>query len=95
MTAQEKLIETLRKEKNLDYLQNRSGQTISSVYYLRPKNAAIVSIPLYWKEVKKGLMPQQFTIFNAAEIICKRADIFKGIFSAATIIEKCLKILNN
>ena len=78
----------------LDYLQNRSGQTISSVYSLRPKNGATVSMPLHWKEVKKGLTPQQFTIFNAAEIISKRADIFKGILGPATNIENCLKKLN-
>ena len=78
----------------LDYLQNRSGQTISSVYSLRPKNGATVSMPLHWKEVKKGLTPQQFSIFNAAEIISKRADIFKGILGPATNIENCLKKLN-
>ena len=78
----------------LDYLQNRSGQTISSVYSLRPKNGATVSMPLYWKEVKKGLTPQQFTIFNAVEIISKRAEIFKGILGPATNIENCLKKLN-
>ena len=78
----------------LDYLQNRSGQTISSVYSLRPKNGATVSMPLHWKEVKKGLTPQQFTIFNAKEIIEKRADIFKAVFGAGVNIETCLKKLN-
>jgi len=78
----------------LDYLQNRSGQTISSVYSLRPKNGATVSMPLYWREVKKGLMPNQFTIFNSAKIISKRADVFKGVLGAATNIENCLKNLN-
>ncbi|MCY7291777.1 MAG: non-homologous end-joining DNA ligase, partial [Ferruginibacter sp.] len=78
----------------LDYLQNRSGQTISSVYSLRPKNGATVSVPLHWKEVKKGLTPNQFTIFNAKEIIEKRADIFKGILGPPTNIENCLKKLN-
>ena len=78
----------------LDYLQNRSGQTISSVYSLRPKNGATVSMPLYWREVKKGLKPNQFTIFNSAKIISKRADVFKGVLGAATNIENCLKKLN-
>ena len=78
----------------LDYLQNRSGQTIACVYSLRPKDGATVSMPLHWKEVKKGLSPKQFTIFNAKEIIEKRADIFKGVLGPATNIEKCLKKLN-
>ncbi len=78
----------------LDYLQNRSGQTIACVYSLRPKDGATVSMPLHWKEVKKGLSPKQFTIFNAKEIIEKRVDIFKGILGPATNIELCLKKLN-
>ena len=78
----------------LDYLQNSSGQTISSVYSLRPKNGATVSMPLHWREVKKGLLPNQFTIFNAAKIISKRVDVFKGVLGSATNIENCLKKLN-
>ena len=78
----------------LDYLQNRSGQTIACVYSLRPKEGATVSMPLHWKEVKKGLTSKQFTIFNAKEIIEKRADIFKGVLGPATNIETCLKKLN-
>ena len=78
----------------LDYLQNRSGQTISSVYSLRPKKGATVSMPLYWKEVKKGLTPQQFTIFNAAKIIAERADLFKPVLGAGINIAGCLKKLD-
>jgi len=78
----------------LDYLQNNSGQTISSVYSLRPNNGATVSMPLHWREVKKGLLPNQFTIFNAAKIISKRVDVFKGVLGLATNIENCLKKLN-
>ena len=38
----------------MDYLQNSKGQTIASVYSLRPKEGATVSTPLLWKEVKTG-----------------------------------------
>jgi bifunctional non-homologous end joining protein LigD len=79
----------------LDFLQNRSGQTISSVYSLRPKKGATVSMPLDWKEVKKGLTPQHFTIFNAVARIKKNPDIFKGILGAGTNIQKCLKLLGS
>ena len=93
-TLERNLKKRVNKKIYLDYLQNRSGQTISSVYSLRPKNGATVSMPLHWKEVKKGLSPNQFTIFNAAETINKRGDIFKGVLGAATNIENCLKKLN-
>jgi len=48
----------------VDYLQNRMGQTLASVYSLRPKKGATVSTPLEWKEVKTGLHPSQFNIKN-------------------------------
>ncbi|MDP4196435.1 MAG: non-homologous end-joining DNA ligase, partial [Bacteroidota bacterium] len=44
----------------LDYLQNRSGQTIAAPYSVRPKPGATVSAPLNWDEVKPGLDPMKF-----------------------------------
>jgi bifunctional non-homologous end joining protein LigD len=63
----------------LDYLQNGKGQTIASVYSLRPRMGATVSAPLKWEEVKKGLTPQLFTIRNIKERVAKTGDIFKGV----------------
>ncbi len=77
----------------LDYLQNRKGQTISSVYSLRPKQGATVSTPLLWKEVKSGLSPKQFTIHNTVERIKKSGDIFKGVLGKGIDLKKCLKNL--
>lgn len=77
----------------LDYLQNRKSQTIASVYSLRPKKGATVSMPLEWKEVKKGLDPKQFTIFNALKRIEKKPDLFKDVLGPGISIEKCLKAL--
>jgi bifunctional non-homologous end joining protein LigD len=77
----------------MDYLQNRSGQTIASVYSLRPKPGATVSAPLLWKEVKKGLSPEQFTINNMLQRIKKTGDIFKGVLGRGIDLKKCLKNL--
>ncbi|MEO5984283.1 MAG: DNA ligase D [Ferruginibacter sp.] len=77
----------------LDYLQNRRGQTIASVYSLRPRIGATVSMPLLWKEVKKGLTPADFTIRNALKRIIKMGDIFKGILGPGIDISKCLNLL--
>ncbi|MEO6491103.1 MAG: DNA ligase D [Ferruginibacter sp.] len=77
----------------LDYLQNRKGQTISSVYSIRPKKGATVSMPLEWKEVKSGLDPQEFSIYNAIKRIKKQPELFKGIFGPAANISNCLKKL--
>ena len=77
----------------MDYLQNRRGQTIASVYSLRPKPGATVSTPLLWREVKKGLSPKQFTIHNTLERVKKVGDIFKGVLGKGIDIAKCLKNL--
>lgn len=63
----------------LDYLQNRSGQTLASVYSVRPKPGATVSMPLFWDEVKSGLKPSDFNIFNAKDRIEKNGDLFKPV----------------
>ena len=100
----EKLPETTTLERNLkkrgnkkiylDYLQNSKSQTIASVYSLRPKNGATVSMPLEWKEVKKGLDPTQFNIFTAAERIRKKPNLFLDVLKTGISIPIALKKLS-
>ena len=78
----------------LDHLQNRRSQTIASVFSLRPKEGATVSMPLDWKELKHGLKPTDFTIYNALKEIPKRAKLFKDVLGPAVNIDKCLKALH-
>jgi bifunctional non-homologous end joining protein LigD len=75
----------------MDYLQNRRGQTIASVYSLRPRTGATVSAPLLWKEVKTGLTPAQFNIHNIKERVRKTGDIFSGVLGKGINLEKSLK----
>ena len=84
-----------KKHIYMDYLQNRRGQTISSVYSLRPKVGATVSTPLLWEEVKPGLSPKQFTIFNTLERVKKMGDLFKGVLGIGIDLEKCLNNLQS
>lgn len=92
------LIRNLKQRGNkmiyLDHLQNRRGQTISSVFSLRPKEGATVSMPLNWKEVKPGLSPRDFTIHNALKEIKKRKDIFTPVLGKGIDLMKCLKVLD-
>ena len=94
-TMQRNLKRRGTKKIYLDYLQNRRSQTISSVYSVRPVKGAWVSMPLQWKDVKKGLKPGDFTIQNALAIIKKKPSLFKGILGPATNIVSCLKKLQN
>ena len=76
----------------LDYLQNRSGQTVASVYSVRPKPGATVSMPLEWDEVKEGLQISDFNIHNAIDRIKKKGDIFAPVLGKGIEMEKVLDI---
>ena len=82
-----------KKKVYLDYLQNRSGQTLAAPYSVRPKPHATVATPLYWDEVKPGLLPQNFTILNVPERLAKIGDIFKGVLGKGIDINKSIKKL--
>jgi bifunctional non-homologous end joining protein LigD len=77
----------------VDFLQNRSGQTLSCAYSLRPKPGATVSTPLDWKEVNHNLHPSQFDINNIMKRLDKKGDLFASVLTGTTNIEKALKIL--
>ena len=85
-----------KRDKNkiyLDYLQNRRGQTLASVYSLRPKEGATVSMPLEWDEVKVGLKPTDFTIHNTLERLKEKGDLFKPILGKGVDMLKVIKKL--
>jgi bifunctional non-homologous end joining protein LigD len=77
----------------LDYLQNKKGQTVASVYSVRPKPGATISTPLLWNEVKSGLSPSMFTIHNFEKRLQKKGDLFQGVLKETINLRKCLKNL--
>jgi bifunctional non-homologous end joining protein LigD len=86
---------SLKKRGNkiyVDYLQNRTGQTLASAYSVRPKPGATVSTPLEWKEVTHNLHPSQFDINNILKRVEKKGDLFADVLTGSTNIEKALKI---
>lgn len=86
------------KRKNkiyLDYLQNRTIQTIAAPYSLRPKPDATASAPLHWEEVKKGLSIQDFTIENMYSRAKEVGDIFKPVLGKGINLKKVLSKINS
>ncbi|KQK26360.1 ATP-dependent DNA ligase [Chryseobacterium aquaticum] len=79
----------------LDYLQNRSGQTLASVYSIRPKEGVSVSMPLEWNEVETGLKPTDYTIYNALERIKAKGDLFKPVLGKGIDMMKALELLED
>ncbi len=78
----------------LDYLQNRAGQTVASVYSVRPKPGATVSMPIEWDELTNDLSIGDFTIKNALKRIEEKGDIFYPVLEKSIDLELTLAKLN-
>ncbi len=79
----------------LDFLQNRAIQTIAAPYSVRPRPGATVSAPLHWEELKKGLLPKNFTMFNIRQRVEKEGDLLAPVLKKGISMEKALAALQS
>jgi bifunctional non-homologous end joining protein LigD len=68
----------------IDYMQNNRGKTMIAPYSLRAQPDAPVSTPLEWKELKKGLRPEEFNIFN---VLKRKNDPWEGLLESKQALE--------
>ena len=66
----------------VDYKQNAWGQTLASIYSVRPKPLATVSTPVTWKELEKGVRLEDFRMENVRQRIAKVGDLWKPLLAA-------------
>ncbi|MGK5595000.1 MAG: DNA ligase D [Parachlamydiaceae bacterium] len=93
ITSLERKPEKRQKKVYIDVYQNNFGQTIVAPYSVRGRPFATVSTPLLWEEVRKGLLPSQFTIQTVPDRVKKMGDIFKPIFGKGIDILKIIETL--
>jgi bifunctional non-homologous end joining protein LigD len=93
-TSVERMTANRRGKLYIDFLQNRPQATLASVYSLRPKPGATVSMPLHWEEIKKGLKMSDFHIGNAIAKIKEQGDIFKPVLGKGIDMSKALESLS-
>jgi bifunctional non-homologous end joining protein LigD len=74
-----------------DYLQIGTGKTISSPYVVRAHNGAPVATPLDWKEVVRGLRPNDFRIDNTLERFRRVGDLFAPVLKGGQTLDKALE----
>lgn len=90
ITSLERNPKKRKRKVYLDCLQNRKGQTIVAPYAVRPRPKALVSTPLAWDEVNRGLDPSHFSMMTMRERIKKKGDLFKLVLKAGVNLKKAL-----
>lgn len=63
----------------VDYNQNAWGQTLASVYSVRPTAAASVSTPVSWDEVEDGVEVDDFRLDNVRERFGRLGDLWRPL----------------
>ena len=60
----------------VDYNQNAWGQTLASVYSVRPRARAPVSTPVTWDEVERGVAIDDFRMDNVPARLADKGDLW-------------------
>ncbi|HSI35445.1 MAG TPA: hypothetical protein VK986_17825, partial [Tepidisphaeraceae bacterium] len=81
ITAEYKIAKRPQGRVLVDYNQNAWGRTLASVYSVRPKPGAPVSMPVTWKEIERGITIEQFHLRNAAARLKKTGDLWKPMLA--------------
>lgn len=76
----------------VDHNRNASGQTIASVYSVRPRPGAPVSVPIRWEEVTT-LRNGDVTIANLWDRLQRYGDLFRPVLGPGYRLEEAEKAL--
>jgi bifunctional non-homologous end joining protein LigD len=76
LTVEYRVANRPRNRVLVDYNQNAWGRTLASIYSVRPRPRAPVSMPVTWKEVERGVEIEDFRIDNAAARISRKGDLW-------------------
>ena len=63
----------------VDYNQNAWGQTLASVYSVRPHPRACVSTPVKWKEIERGIALEDFRIDTVPQRVRRLGDLWEPL----------------
>jgi bifunctional non-homologous end joining protein LigD len=77
----------------LDFHQNGMGRTTASVYSVRPKPGATVSVPLRWEELTDDIDRRDFAMAVALQRIHDLGDIFAPVLEGGQTLDKAMATL--
>src|SRR5216683_3021137 len=81
ITAEYRIAKRPKGRVLVDYNQNAWGRTLASVYSIRPTPKAMVSTPVTWKEIERGVDIEDFRIDNVRKRIEKLGDLWAPLVS--------------
>ena len=93
ITSLERKPKNRQKKVYIDCYQNNFGQTLAAPYSLRALPGAPVATPLEWSEVKKGMDPKDYNLFNTKDRLEIKGDLFKAVLQKGADLKKALKLL--
>ena len=77
----------------LDFHQNGMGRTTASVYSVRPKPGATVSVPLRWDELTDDIDRHDFTMAVALRRIEEHGDLFAPVLDGGQTLDQAMATL--
>lgn len=63
----------------VDYNQNAWGRTLASIYSVRPKPTATVSMPVTWADVEAGIRLEDYRLDNVPSLLEETGDLWKSL----------------
>ena len=81
MTAEYRIAKRPRQRVLVDYNQNAWGQTLASIYSVRPQPKATVSTPITWKELGQGVRIEDFRMDNVRQRVKKLGDLWAPLLA--------------
>ena len=77
----------------IDYHQNGMGRTTASVYSVRPKPGATVSLPLQWEELTEELDRRELTMERTLRRIADDGDLFRPVLDGGQTLDAAVQVL--